>query len=34
MTPEVGIIGIFVSLKYENELKLDTSDISLNSVSP
>ena len=39
-TPEVGIIGIFVLLKYENELELVTSDIgvfpkcfSLNSVT-
>ena len=31
-TPEVGITGIFVLLKYE--LELVTSDISFNSVSP
>ena len=33
-TPEVGIIGVFVLLKYENELELVTSDISFTSVSP
>ena len=32
-TPEVGIIGIFVLLKYENELELVTIDISFNSIS-
>ena len=31
-TPEVDIIGIFVFLKYDNELELVTSDISFNSV--
>ena len=33
-TSKVGVIGIFVLLKYENELELVTSDISINSVSP
>ena len=33
-TPEVGIIGIFVFLQYENELELVTSDINFNSVNP
>ena len=33
-TPDVGIIGIFVLLKYENDLELVTSSISLESGSP
>ena len=33
-TPKVGVIGIFILLKYENELELVTSDISINSVNP
>ena len=32
-TPEVGIIGIFVLSKYENQLEIVTSDICFNSVS-
>ena len=32
-TPEVGMIGIFILLKHENELKLVISD-SFNSLSP
>ena len=32
-TPEVGIIGIFILLKYEKEIELVTSDISFNSIS-
>ena len=32
-TPIVDIIGIFILLKYENELELVTGDISFNSVS-
>ena len=31
---EVGIIGIIVLLKYENELELVTSDIGFNSINP
>ena len=31
-TPAVGIIGIVILLKYENELELVTNDISFNSV--
>ena len=31
---EVGIIAIFVLLKYENKLELIGSDISFNSLSP
>ena len=27
-TPEVGIFGVFILIKYENGLKLVTSDIS------
>ena len=33
-TREVGISGIFVLHKYENELDLVTNDISFNSVRP
>ena len=33
-TPEIGIIDIFLLLKYENELELVTSDISFNSDNP
>ena len=33
-TPEVGIVGIYVLLKYEIELELVTNDISFNSASP
>ena len=33
-TSKVGIIAIFVLLKYEIELEPITSDISFNSVSP
>ena len=32
--PVVGITGIFLLLKYENELEIVTSDFSCNSVSP
>ena len=32
--PEVGIIGICVLLKYENELEINTIDIGFNSVNP
>ena len=32
-TPEICIIGIFVLLKYENELELVSSDIRFNSVN-
>ena len=32
-TPQIGIFGIFVLLKCERDLELDTSDISFNSVS-
>ena len=31
---KVGIIGISVMLKHENELELVTSDTSFNSISP
>ena len=31
---KLGVIGIFVLIKYENELELVTSGISANSVSP
>ena len=31
-TPRVGNIGILVLLKFKNELEVDTSDISFNSV--
>ena len=33
-TPEICIIGIFVLLKYENEVEIDTIDIDVNSLSP
>ena len=32
-TPEVGIIDIFILLKFENELGIGTGDISFNSVN-
>ena len=31
--PEVGIIGVFVLLKYEYELETGTNDIGFNSVN-
>ena len=33
-TPKVSIIGIFILLKYENELDLVTNDISFYLLSP